>query len=46
VHFLSNAINNAAQVISYAPAGGPAPISFLGALCTPSGEEVLDASQY
>ncbi|HEY7428032.1 MAG TPA: DUF1559 domain-containing protein [Gemmataceae bacterium] len=46
VHFLSNAINNATQVLSDAPAGGPAPISFLGALCTPNGGEVLDGSRY
>jgi prepilin-type N-terminal cleavage/methylation domain-containing protein/prepilin-type processing-associated H-X9-DG protein len=46
VHFLSNAINSATQVLSSAPAGGPAPISVLSALCTPNGGEVLNASQY
>src|SRR5262249_18347206 len=46
VHFISNAINNAAWVTSSAPSGGPAPIPLLGALCTRAGEEVVDASQY
>jgi prepilin-type N-terminal cleavage/methylation domain-containing protein/prepilin-type processing-associated H-X9-DG protein len=46
VHFISNAINNAAWVTSSAPSGGPAPIPLLGALSTIAGEEVVDASQY
>jgi prepilin-type N-terminal cleavage/methylation domain-containing protein/prepilin-type processing-associated H-X9-DG protein len=46
VHFLSNAINNAAQVMSSAPSGASAPISLLGARCTRNGGEVLDAAQY
>src|SRR5262249_12791775 len=46
VHFLSNAINNASQVMSSAPYGGPAPIPLLGALCTIAGGEVVNAAQY
>src|SRR5262249_7698341 len=52
VHFISNAINNAAWVITSAPFAngdgvkGPAPIPLLGALCTRAGGEVVDASQY
>jgi prepilin-type N-terminal cleavage/methylation domain-containing protein/prepilin-type processing-associated H-X9-DG protein len=46
VHFISNAINNAAMVTSSAPYGGPAPLPLLGALCTIAGGEVVDASQY
>jgi prepilin-type N-terminal cleavage/methylation domain-containing protein/prepilin-type processing-associated H-X9-DG protein len=46
VHFISNAINNAAWVSSSAPSDGPTPLPLLGALCTHAGEEVLDASQY
>jgi prepilin-type N-terminal cleavage/methylation domain-containing protein/prepilin-type processing-associated H-X9-DG protein len=46
VHFISNAINNAAMVTSSAPYGGPAPLPLLGALCTRAGGEVVDAAQY
>jgi prepilin-type N-terminal cleavage/methylation domain-containing protein/prepilin-type processing-associated H-X9-DG protein len=45
VHFISNAINNAAMVQSSAPSGG-GPLPLLGALCTIAGEEVVDAAQY
>jgi len=41
VHFISNAINNAALVSStYGP------VTLLGALCTRDGEEVIDGSQF
>jgi prepilin-type N-terminal cleavage/methylation domain-containing protein/prepilin-type processing-associated H-X9-DG protein len=46
VHFITNAINNASQVMSYATYGGPSPIPLLGALCTRAGEEVTTAAQY
>jgi prepilin-type processing-associated H-X9-DG protein len=46
VHFITNAINNASQVMSYATHGGPSPIPLLGALCTRAGGEVTTAAQY
>jgi prepilin-type N-terminal cleavage/methylation domain-containing protein/prepilin-type processing-associated H-X9-DG protein len=53
VHFISNAINNAATVPSAYDSGGGSigqygsgTVSFLGALCTRDGGEVIDALQY
>jgi prepilin-type N-terminal cleavage/methylation domain-containing protein/prepilin-type processing-associated H-X9-DG protein len=43
VHFISNAINSAATVLSSYNGGS---ISLLGALCTRDGGEVVDAAQY
>jgi prepilin-type N-terminal cleavage/methylation domain-containing protein/prepilin-type processing-associated H-X9-DG protein len=44
VHFITNAINNAATVQSSASSTGP--ITLLGALCTMAGGEVIDGEQY